>query len=263
MWFGSRRHGFLIVPAALVALGTGASYAAEVAVTGPSSATPGGTVTLAVSLSPDLDAVYAIQGALAYDPAVLTPLESEGVVPQGFHEGDAEPFPGETIPKDADLFRMNASAPGQVVFGYVKNPSNPAGSPSAAMPHEALRVTFSVAPGASGQTSVSLAPYSVNGQSLPAVLVGSVNGAPLEAAVGGPHTLALVLRGDADGSGDVTMNDVLLALQAAGGLPEGEGAALRVPNADVWPAGAPDGQVTLEDALRIGRFLAGLETDLN
>lgn len=250
------------ISALAAAILAGSAWAATVSVNGPASATPGGDVTLIVSLPDDLTGVYALQGALTYDPVALTPLETDAIQPQAFHAGAAAPFPGETIPRDADLFRMNAQAPGTLIFAYVKNPSSPAASPAAAIPPAALSVTFRVAAGASGQTQVALAPYTVNGQAMPAVILGDVNGDPIAAEAGAAHTLALTLRGDADGDGEITMTDVLLAMQAASGLPL-DGGALRVDNADVWPPGQPDGHVTMEDALRIGRFLAGLETDLN
>lgn len=251
-----------LIAAGLLALVSSGARAATARVDGPAAATPGGVVTVQVALSPDLDAVYAIQGAVSYDPAVLTLLEPD-TAPQGFHPGAAPPFLGETIPKDADLFRMNPTAPGRVVFAYVKNPSQPAGSPAVAVPPVALSLSFQVAEGAAGTTQVGLVPYAVNGRDLPAVLLGDRAGAPIAAQAATPLSIVLTLRGDANGDGAVTMADVLLALRAAGGGALLEGEALRADNADVWPPGAPDGAVTLEDALRIARFVNGLENDLN
>lgn len=248
--------------AGLVAVAAGCR-AGTVSVIGPPTATPGGTVTVSVALSADLTGVYALQGAISYDPAVLTPLSSqEATAAQGFWPGAQAPFPGETIPKDADLFRMNASQAGTVVFGYVKNPSNPAGSPSQSVPPTALRVTFSVVPGATGITVLQLSPYTVNGQNLPAVIAGAADGSPVDAAAGSPLSISLRLPGDLNGDGVVDLSDVILAVQIAGGIvPAGAGPPA-VPNGDVWPAGAPDGRVSLEDATRLLRFVTGLDSSL-
>lgn len=254
---------WMAVSAAMVAVGMGCR-AGSVAVTGPGTATPGGTVTVSVALSSDLTGVYALQGAISYDAAVLTPLASqESSAAQGFWAGAQAPFPGETIPKDADLFRMNASQSGTVVFGYVKNPSNPSGSPSPSVPATALRVTFNVAAGASGSTALQLSPYTVNGQSLPAIIAGASDGSPLDASIGAPLIIAFRLPGDLNGDGVVNLDDVILSLQIAGGLASAVPNPPGVGNGDVWPAGALDGKVSLEDATRLLRFVSGLESGLD
>jgi hypothetical protein len=221
-------------------------------------------VTVAVTLSPDLTGVYALQGGISYDPAVLAPLPSqESTAAQGFWLGALSPFPGETIPKDADLFRMNASQAGTVIFGYVKNPSNPAGSPSLSVPGTALRLTFNVLSGAAGATTLQLLPYTVNGRSMPAIIAGASDGTPLDASAGAPLAIAIRLPGDLNSDGTVNLDDVILAVRVAGGLlPAGSGSA-SAGNGDVWPAGAPDGKVTLGDATRLLRFISGLDTSLN
>jgi hypothetical protein len=67
------------------------------------------------------------------------------------------------------------------------------------------------------------------------------------------------LPGDANGNATVDIADVLLQLQAAGGL--ATAISLSVDNADVWPA-TRDGAVTLGDVVRTWRFVNGLETNL-
>lgn len=253
----------LAVTGAMLLLWGASGRAGTVSVTGPSAATPGGTVTVAVTLSSDLNNVYALQGALTYDPAVLTPLPSqESTAAKGFYAGGAAPFPGETIPRDADLFRMNASQLGTLVFGYVKNPTSPAGSSSTVVPPTALAITFNVAGTAAGSTAVQLAPYAVNGRSLPAVIAGGADGSALDASAGVPLLISFRRAGDLNSDGTVDRADVVLALQLAGGLSASSAAGTSVTNGDVWPRGAGDGRVTLQDAARLFRFVSGLETDL-
>jgi hypothetical protein len=245
--------------AALTGIGLAATArAATVDVTGPPAAQPGGTVTVAVQLPPELNDVYALQGGLSYDAAVLTPLPVQNDAAQGFYAGQQPAFPGEAIPADADLFRMNLNTPGRVLFGYVKNPAQPATSPSAVVPPTALKITFAIAAGAHGATQVAWTPYTVNGRSLPAVIAGTQSGAPLAAEPGAPLTIILTLKGDADANGVVNLADVQMVLTAAAGVSLGE-TAPNMENADVWPADAPDGHLTLEDANRIARFVSGLE----
>ena len=242
----------------------GAALAGTVSVTGPAVASPGGTVTVSVTLTPDLNNVYALQAALSYDPSALTLLPTQdATAPQSFWPGAQAPFPGETIPKDADLFRMNPSQSGIVVFGYVKNPSNPSGSSSKIVPATALRLTFTVASGATGNTTVRLAPYTVNGQSIAALILGGSDGTPIVASVGAPLTITLRMPGDVNGDGVVGLKDVLMALQLSGGLQLGATDTPQVSNGDVSPAGAPDGKMTLGDAIRILRFVSGFDTTLN
>jgi hypothetical protein len=251
---------YLAAAAAMVVCGVGCR-AGTVRVTGPATAAPSGTVTVSVALSPDMNNVYALQSALSYDASVLTPLPSqEATAAQGFHSGALAPFPGETIPKDADLFRMNTSQAGALVFGYVKNPSNPAGSPSTVVPATALKITFNVATTATGATTLQLNPYEVNGHAMPALIVGGIDGLPLDASVGAPLVIAFRLPGDVNGDLVVTLDDVAMALQLAGGLDASTGSSAR--NGDVWPSGAPDGVVTLRDAVQILRFVNGLDTAL-
>lgn len=242
----------------------GAAQAGIVGVNGPATASPGGTVTVSVTLTPDLNNVYALQAALSYDPLALTLLPTQdSTAPQSFWPGAQAPFPGETIPKDADLFRMNPSQSGIVVFGYVKNPSNPAGSSSQVVPATALRLNFTVASGATGKTTVRLAPYTVNGQSIPALILGGSDGTPIDASVGAPLTITLRMPGDVNGDGVVGLKDAVMGLQLSGGLQLGATGTPNISNGDVSPAGAPDGKMTLGDAIRILRFVSGLETSLN
>jgi hypothetical protein len=65
-------------------------------------------------------------------------------------------------------------------------------------------------------------------------------------------------RGDADGDGDVDLDDVRTVLRAGGGL----GTAASVPNGDVAPAPNGDGRLDILDAARILRHLANLEPQL-
>jgi hypothetical protein len=247
---------------AMIAVGT--AVAGTVSVTGPAVASPGGAVTVSVALSPDLNNVYAVQAALAYDPAVLTLLPTQdATAPQAYWQGAQAPFPGETIPKDADLFRMNPSQSGLVVFGYVKNPSNPAGSSSQVVPATALRLNFTVASGATGTTTLRLAPYTVNGQSLPEILLGASDGSPIETELGAPLLIAFRMPGDVNIDGTVSLDDVVMALQLAGGVQLGASDTPSALNGDVSPTGTPDGAVTLEDAIRILRFVSGFDTTLN
>lgn len=252
----------ILAVAALIT--TGMALAGTVNVTGPAVSSPGATVTVSVALSPDLNNVYALQAALSYDPSVLTLLPTqEATAPQAYWAGSQAPFPGETIPKDADLFRMNASQSGLVVFGYVKNPSNPAGSGSQVVPATALRLNFSVAAGATGKTTVRLAPYSVNGQSMPELILGGSDGAPIDASVGAPLVISLHRPGDVNGDGVVGLGDVVMALQLAGGVQLGATDTPSVINGDVNPPGAHDGKVSIEDAVRILRFVSGFDTSLD
>ncbi|HEY3412240.1 MAG TPA: cohesin domain-containing protein [Armatimonadota bacterium] len=242
----------------------GAARAGTVALTGPANASPGGTVTVSVTLTPDLNNVYALQAALTYDPVVLTLLPTQDTsAPQSYWTGASTPFPGETIPRDADLFRMNPSQLGVVVFGYVKNPSNPAGSSSKVVPATALRLSFAVAPGATGSTTVRLAPYTVNGRSMPELILGASDGAPIDAGVGVPLVITFRMPGDVNGDGVVGLGDVVMALQLSGGVQLGTGDRSSIVNGDVSPAGAPDGKVKVDDAIRILRFIHGFETTLN
>lgn len=247
-------------PAALaVGLGicaAGAANAGTVSLTAPATAKPGGTVTISVQLSPDLNGVYALQGGFSYDPAILTPLPSQSGAAQGFHAGALPPYPGETVPKDADLFRINLSTAGRVLFGYVKNPSNPPGSPSTTMPATAVKVAFQVAEGAAGTTQVSWSPYTVDGRNVPAVLAGGADGAALDAQPGAPLPIVITLSGDANADGHVDLADVRLVLQTLAGL-DVEGTGPVMENADVWPADTPDGHLTLEDAISIARMVQG------
>jgi hypothetical protein len=237
----------------------GTARAGTVDIAGPAAARPGGTVTVSVQLPTDLNNVYALQGGLSYDPAVLTPLPAQDGAAQGYYAGGLPPFPGESISADADLFRLNALVAGRLLFGYVKNPASPIASPSAAVPATALKITFNIAPDAKGTTQVAWTPYTVNGRDLPALLAGTKDGTPLDASPGVPLPVILTLQGDADGSGVVDMADVQMVLTAAAGLPAGAIPPF-MENADVWPS-APDGVLTLEDANRIARFIAGLEPD--
>lgn len=257
-------HRTIAVLTAALVIGASAA-AAEVAVTGPSAATPGGTLTVAVTLSPDLNNVYALQAGLVYDPAVLTPLPESPATPGGAYAGTpGNVFPGETIPRDADLFRMNASQAGLIVLGYVKNPSDPAGSPSTTVPATALQVTFNVAAEATGETTVGLGSYTLNGSTMAGILLGTRDGTPVAATVAAPLKVSLGTPGrhpgDANDDAEVSLADVLLQLQAAGGttgIPQ-----LNMSNADVWPASGADGRITLEDAVRTWRFVSGLEAGL-
>ncbi|HEY3267731.1 MAG TPA: dockerin type I domain-containing protein [Armatimonadota bacterium] len=246
---------------------TGPTVAATVSVAGPSSATPGGVLTVDVALSSDLNGVYALQGALQYDPAALTPLPNQDAsAAQAYYAGALPPYPGETIPKDADLFRMNSAQTGLIIFGYVKNPSNPAGSASLTVPPTALRLNFNVAATAAGSTTLRLAPYAVNGKSLPAILVGGPDGSAIDAITDAGLNVALgTLRraGDVNADGVVDVADVVLLMQMASGMPTPTGVTVDQRSADVWPAGGPDGAITLADALRVARFVSGLETGLN
>lgn len=247
-------------PAALAAgLGVwaaGAARAGTVSLAGPATATPGANVTVSVQLSPDLTGVYALQGGISYDPSFLTPLPAQPGAPQGFYGGALAPYPGESIPLDADLFRLNLAASGRILFGYVKNPSNPAASPSATVPQTAVKVTFSVASGAKGTTRVAWTPYTVNGRDVPAVLAGGADGAPLDAQPGAALPISIALWGDANGDGTVDFTDVVLVMKTASGLALEEPGAI-MENADVWPADPPDGGLNLEDAISIARMVSG------
>jgi hypothetical protein len=255
-----------------VTIGLMASAGAQaslVSLTGPPSAAPGGTVAVTIALAPELSGVYALQAGLTYDPAVLTPVPNQdATAPQGFHPGTpGNTFPNETIPKDADLFRLNAGQSGRIVLGYVKNPADPAGSPSNPMPAQAVQILFEVAQDAPPSTTLQLEPYVVHGQTLPAVILGAQDGSPLPAGAGPALTISLGttparLPGDANADGLVNVEDVILALQTAGGAIPPGGSGLNILNADVWPPATGDGKVTLEDAVRIWRRLNGLESGL-
>ena len=65
--------------------------------------------------------------------------------------------------------------------------------------------------------------------------------------------------GDMDGSETVTMLDALLALRVAGGLVSAADPGVQFQSGNVYPAGAPDNIITLGDAIRILRFVAGIE----
>lgn len=254
-------------PVLLSAWLTGVAAAGTVSLNGPDTASPGDTVAIDIVLSPDLNAAYALQGGLTYDPTLLSPLPGqETTAPQGFYAGTpGNTFAGETIPKDADLFRLNGTQGGLLIFGYVKNPGDPAGSPSVTVPPTAARILFRVADGASGSTTLQIAPYSVNGLSLPGMLLGAKDGAPLSFTLEPSHTLTIGSTptrrpGDTNGDGQVTVEDAVQALQLAGGLAAGH--MTSVSNADVWPSGTPDGVVTLQDSVRIWRFVRGWETEL-
>lgn len=228
-----------------------AATAGTVSLTAPPTANPGDTVTVSVRLSPDLTGVYALQGGFSYDPAVLSPLPAESGA-QGYYAGALNPFPGESIPLDADLQRLNFSTPGRVLFGYVKNPSNPSASPSIVIPEVAVWVTFQVGSEARGTTHVAWTPYNVSGHALPAVMVGGADGAPMDAEPGLPLPIAITLAGDANADGVVNLADVALVMKSMSGLTIDESGPV-MENADVWPA-APDGQLTLEDAVSIARM---------
>ena len=64
--------------------------------------------------------------------------------------------------------------------------------------------------------------------------------------------------GDVDGNGVVEVGDVAAALRLAAGLDTA--AAGPVARGDVFPKGALDGVVTVEDAARILRSLNGLDS---
>jgi len=63
----------------------------------------------------------------------------------------------------------------------------------------------------------------------------------------------LVMRGDANGDGDITMSDVLLLRRIIAGLEDEERAVLR--GADV----IPDGSLDMRDVMKLRRMIAGLD----
>jgi hypothetical protein len=82
--------------------------------------------------------------------------------------------------------------------------------------------------------------------------------------------IVTTVAGDVNHNGVVDVNDAVLTLRMAGGLSFGAPNGQTDPNtvyrqnileaADVWPKGAPDGAITLADALRLVRTAAGKET---
>jgi len=73
-------------------------------------------------------------------------------------------------------------------------------------------------------------------------------------------TLAAGANGDINGDGSLTTADAVMALQIAGGLLAGNEPGVNLAQGDVFPKGAPDGSITLEDALRILRAVDGLDS---
>lgn len=254
--------------ALIIALGAARTTAATVYLSAPPSVISGQDVTVDVCLSEDLTSVYALQAGFTFDPAVLTLKPGqETTAAQGFYAGTpGNVFTGETIPKDADLFRLNTSLSGQVILGYVKNPGDPASSTYKQIPATAVKLVFATPADYVGQTTLNLASYTVNGLSLSAVILGARDGAAVETTVGPSLVVNIVsprIPGDANADGVVTQDDVLLILRTAGGIPEPSGPTFNFGNADVWPVESPDQHITLADATRVQRYLVGMESTLN
>lgn len=67
------------------------------------------------------------------------------------------------------------------------------------------------------------------------------------------------IPGDVDGSGAVTISDVIMAIRIAAGLANSTSAGTHFALGDVFPAGNPDHKISLEDAQRIIRHAYGLD----
>jgi len=68
------------------------------------------------------------------------------------------------------------------------------------------------------------------------------------------------LAGDVDRSGSANALDAVAALKVAAGLQSSADPMISVKNGDVYPKGAPDGRLTVEDSARILRSVNGLDT---
>jgi DNA-binding beta-propeller fold protein YncE len=75
------------------------------------------------------------------------------------------------------------------------------------------------------------------------------------------------VAGDVNRNGVLDLQDAALVIRIAAGLPFGESAsnyeverALALLRGDVWPKGAPDGRLSIEDAVRLARAAAGMDS---